>query len=787
MSALTRKLMRDLRRIWAQGLAIALVLACGVAVIVLAHGSIATLSETRDAYYERNRFAEVFAGATRAPDRLAEEIARIDGVAQVQTRISARVVLDMEGMAEPGMAQLLSLPLIGEPALNIPLLRNGALPDPLRADEVAVSQPFAEAHGLGPGDRFRAIVGGQARDLRISGTMLSPEFIYTIGPGSIMPDDRRYGIIWMGAPAAAAAFDLDGAFNDVALRLTPGASEAPVIAALDDLLAPYGGTGAHGRDGQISHSMLQHELDQFAALAVIMPPVFFVVAAFLVNMVLGRLIAQERQQIGLMKAVGYSTRRVAAHYLLMSAGIGIAGVLIGWGAGALLAGGITGLLAEFFRFPYLVTQLPAAAFAISGTLAVATVVAGALRAVWGSVRLRPAVAMSPPAPPKFSRGAVDRFGAALRLRQTTMMILRSITRWPGRAAVTLFGVSASVAVLVASFFFFDAVDVMLDEMFNQSNRQHMTLRLGEPRTEAAVLDAAALPGVLRAEGAYSLPVRLSVGPRSELLRLEARSGNAELLRVLDRDGAPVAVPPEGLAMPARLARELDVAAGDTVSVELLVPPRETHELPVSTLTRQSLGEEIFMDSEALFRLMRTTPQVNRVNLMVDDAALPALYGALTATPAISGVMLTGETRDQFAEQIEENLFTMVFVYATLGILITVGVTYNAARIQLSERAHELASLRVLGFTRGEVGYVLVGELAFLTLIAVPVGWWLGYGFAALTAAGLSTEFVEIPLVVSRATYGWATLIVLAAAAASVWAVRRRLDRVDIVTALKQKE
>ncbi len=782
-----RKLMRDLRRIWAQSLAIALVLACGVTVLVVAHGSIATLTETRDAYCERQHFADVFASATRAPERLAEEIAALNGVAQVETRIARHVVLDMDGMDEPGMALLQSLPGAGAPTLNRPLLRSGALPDPLRPDEVAISEPFAEAHGLIPGDRFRAIVGGQARELRVSGTMLSPEHIYSVAPGAMMPDDRRFGVIWMGRPAAAAAFDLDGAFNDVAVALTPGARQEAVITALDALLAPYGGTGAQGREGQVSHAMLQHELDQFAALAVIMPPVFFLVSAFLVNMVLGRLIAQERQQIGLLKAVGYSTRRVALHYLAMSAGIGIAGVAIGWGAGVLLTGGITAMLAEFFRFPYLITQISPAAFAVSGTLAVATVVLGALRAVWGSVRLRPAVAMSPPAPPKFSRGAVDRIGAALRLRQTTMMILRSITRWPGRAAVTLFGVSASVAVLVASFFFFDAIEVMLDEMFNQSNRQHVTLRLGEPRGMGAVLDAAALPGVLRAEGAYSLPVRLSAGPREELVRMEARRDEAELVRVLDADGRAVDVPAAGIAMPERMAREFGIAAGDRVSVELLVPPRETHALPVTKLTRQSLGEEIYIDADALFRLMRQAPQVNRINLMVDDAALGDFYRAITGTPAISGVMLVTETRDQFNEQIEENLFTMVVFYATLGILITVGVTYNAARIQLSERAHELASLRVLGFTRGEVAYVLVGEIALLSLIAVPVGWWLGYGFAALTAQGLSTEFAEIPLVVSRATYGFATLLVLAAAAGSVWAVRRRLDRVDIVSALKQKE
>ena len=787
LSALDRKLVRDMRRIWAQSLAIALVLACGVAVLILSFGSLHNLTETRDAYYERNRFADVFAGATRVPQSLLAEVEALDGVAQAEARIVEHVVLDMPDMREPGMGRVVSLPPDGAPVLNVPLLRNGRLPDPLSVDEVAVAEPFANAHGLRPGDSFRAIMNGQMRELRVSGTVLSPEYIYTVGPASIFPDDRRFGVFWMGHEAAAAAFNLGGAFNDIALRLTPGAEAAPVIDALDHLLDPYGGTGAYGRDRQVSHDFLKHELDQLETLAWIMPPIFFVVSAFLVNMVMGRLIALERQQIGLMKAVGYGSGEIAAHYLKMAAVIGVLGVVMGWAAGMWVSDGMTELYAEFFHFPYLVSAPSTSSFAISGVLAIATVVVGAMRAVRGTVTLRPAVAMSPPEPPKFTRGLVDHLGAALRLRQTTMMILRSVTRWPGRAAVTLLGVGASVAVLVGSFFFFDAFDVMMDEMFTQSNRQQLTLNLASEQTRAAEHAAENLPGVLRVEGAYSVPVRLINGPRESLQPLQARSDDAELVRLLDRDSRPVPISPEGLILPEILADELGVRAGDVVAVEFLSGHRETHAVPVAQVARQSMGEAAHMRDEALFGLLRIAPRVNQLNLLVDEAELGALYERVKETPAISGVALWSEVRVQYQEMVDETLFTMIFIYSLLGILIAVGVVYNAARIQLSERAHELASLRVLGFTRAEVSYVLVGEVMLLSLIGLPLGWLLGYGFAALTAAGLSTEFVNIPLVVSSRTYAWSTLIVFGAALGSVLVVRRRLDRVELVSALKQKE
>ncbi len=787
ISVLDRKLLRDLRRIWAQVLAIAMVLACGVAVLVLANGAQLTLTETRDSWYDHSRFADVFATATRAPLSLTDRIAEIDGMAQVEARISDFVILDMPGMAAPAMGRVVSLPEAGEPVLNIPLVRVGRLPDPTRADEVAVSERFALAHDLAPGRSFHAILNGQRRELTVTGWMLSPEFIYAIGPGTLIPDDGRFGILWMGHDGAAAAFDMEGAFDEVSLRLTPGASVPAVVRALDDLLDPYGGTGAHGRDRQMSHAFLQSELDQLSAMAVVLPPVFFIVSAFLVNMVIGRLIALERQQIGLLKAVGYSTPQIAGHYLKLSIGIGVVGLLIGWALGAFFAGRIAGLYAQYFSFPYLVYVPSPGAFVLSGSLAVATVVLGALRAVWASVRLSPAVAMSPPAPPKYSRGMADRIGALLRLKQTTMMILRSLIRWPGRAAITVFGVAASVSVLVASFFSFDAMDAMVDDAFYQSNRAGLTLMLSQTRSPRVVEDARSLPGALQVEGVFAAPVRLTHGPHEKFLQLQAQPEGAELLRVLGPGGGEVPMPPAGVVMPAAMAEDLGLRAGDMVSVEFLVPPRETHLLQITAVTFQALGQSLHMNETALFDLLRQGPQVNMLNLLIDDAALPDLYAQIKTTPAVSGVMLWNEMRKQFVDEIQRNLWTMVLIYSILGILITVGVVYNAARIQLSERSHELASLRVLGFTKAQVAYVLVAELMFLSLVAVPIGWWLGYLFAAATAEGFSTDIVTLPLIVTRTTYGGATAIVLVAALASALLVKRRLDRIDIVTALKQKE
>ena len=786
MRVLDRKMLRDLRRIWAQALAIALVLGCGVMVLVGAYATQATLVQTQAAYYERHRFADIFAGVTRAPADVVQASARLAGVAQAEGRISFQAVLNIDGMAEPATGRFVSLPAAGA-GLNVPLVQRGRLPDPDRADEVALSQPFGQAHGLTPGTSFKGVLNGQLRELTVSGWVLSPEFIYSMPPGAMMPDDRRYGVIWINHSAAEAALDMRAGVNDIALRLTRNGDETQVIAALDRLLAPYGGTGAHGRDRQVSHAFLDGELSQLDAMATYLPPIFLIVAAFLVNMVLGRLIVMERSQIGLMKAVGYGQTEIAAHYLKLALLIGGLGVLVGWGFGWWIADALIGLYSDFFRFPFIIRDWGAQALIISATLGMATVTLGGLRAVWSSLKLPPAEAMQPPAPPHFARGATDRWLTALRLRQTTMMIFRSILRWPARAAITLFGVSASVGVLVMSYFMFDAVERLADSVFQQANRQQITLILTEAQSQNVVQDALSLPGVIRAEGAFAMPVRAVNGHHTRQTMLHGHFSDAELARLVDDDGRVVVPPSEGVILPEMLAKALKIEVGQLLRLEMLAAPRAVLNTPVAEIIAQGMGQEAHISASALFAAIDSAPQVNTLHLAIQSDRLDALNTAIKQTPAIAGLIDWSEVQRQFDATLSENLLTMVGIYTLIGVLIAIGVVYNAARIQLSERSYELASLRVLGFSRSEVGYVLVGEMMLLTILAIPLGWLMGYWLAFGLVSAMSTDMFQIPFHITRRTFALATLAVSLAALASVLMVRRRLDQVNLATALKARE
>jgi putative ABC transport system permease protein len=787
MSALDRKLWRDLWRLRGQVLAVAIVVASGVAVMVMSLTTLSSLKETAHAYYERYRFAHVFASAKRAPERMAAEIANIPGVQAVETRVAKFAVLDLKDFPEPVIGELMSVPERGQPAVNRLALRQGRWVSPGHEDEILLNEPFAEAHGLSPGDHLAAVLNGNKRTLQVVGIALSPEFIYAMGPGSLLPDDQRFGVGWMGRDALAAAYDLDGAFNDVAVTLLRGVDPQPVIERMDRLLERYGSTGAYARRDQISNWFLQNEFVQLETLSKILPAIFLAVAAFLTNMVLARMIATERSEIGLMKAFGYSNLEVGWHYAKMVIAMTGVGIVLGWALGAWLGYVDTRMYAEFYRFPFLFFQPSAEAFGTAAAVSLAASLAGTISAVRRAAALPPAEAMRPPSPPVYRRTGLSGTRLAARLDQPSRIILRHIERWPLRSALTSAGVGLSVGVLVMANQWIDSIDHIAEVYFNQAQRQDMMVALGEPRDASAVSAFRHMPGVMAAEPARIVSADFRAGTRSHRGAIEGILPDATLNLAYDADGEIIHVPPDGLVMSRVVARKLGVGVGDSVWVEVREGRRPTRRIPVVRVVETYVGTSVYMDLHAVNRMLLEPNRVEYVNLLVDQAKQPALLSELKNVPAVSAVMLREAAARTFHETLGETLLIFVGFFSAFAAALGFGVIYNSARIALSERGRELATLRVLGFTRAEISYILLGEVGLLVLAALPVGCLMGAGLAWLMTAAFQTELYRVPLIIEASTYGTALVIALAAAAVSAALVRRRLDRLDLIGVLKTRE
>ena len=785
MSLLDRKLLRDLRALKSQALAVALVMACGLAMMIMTRSLMLSLSTTRDTYYRENRFADIFARLKRAPNAVREQLAAIPGVAAVQTGIAVQVTLDVPGLAEPAVGLINSLPERGEQVLNRTYLRAGRLPlGRTTRGELASGEAFAEAHGLKPGAKISAILNGAKQTFRLSGIVLSPEFVFEAPPGAALPDNKTYGVFWMPYKELATAFQLYGAFNNIALSLAPGASEGDVIAAVDRVLLPYGGRGAYGRENHPSHRRLDDEIRVLQGLSVAFPLVFLSVAAFMTNSVMSRQIALQREQIAMLKACGFGNAQVGAHYFKFSLAIVVAGVGLGSLAGIVLGQRLVVMYHLFFRFPELNFLLDTNVLVASAVVSSLAAFAGVWGAVRRAVRLAPAEAMRPEAPASFRPALAERLGAARWFSPSFRMALRNIERRPVRSGLTCLALALATAILIVPNSFRDGIAYVIDFQWDIVQRQTVTLSLVEPQAARAIADFRHLPGVVLAEPFRFVPIELRAGPITRRLMLQGLPEHGTLSRVIDGQPAQLNLPERGIVISAKLAEVLQVRPGEQIVAKVLEGEERELTVPVVGLAEDFAGTAAYMEIHALNRLLLEGDRINGAHLVVSSDQWNVFLQAVKNTPRAAGCVIKDSIREGFRKTTGESIGLLQKMYAMFATIVAFGIIYNSARISLSERARELATLRVLGFTRGEVGAVLVGELVLLTVVALPIGLMLGSAFAQGILSSVNTETVRLPLVLTPANYAAAVLVVAMASALSALFAARKLAEIDLVSALK---
>ncbi|MBV9997525.1 MAG: FtsX-like permease family protein [Verrucomicrobia bacterium] len=787
MHPLDLKLIRDLGNMKGQSTAVALVMACGLAVMIMARSLVVSLESARDAYYTGCRFADVFCDLKRAPNALRARLAEIPGVAALETRVTGSVILDLPGLKEPANGNILSIPEDRPQQLNLIFLRTGRLPEPGSDNEVVVGEAFAEAHGFSPGNTIDATIHGARQTLRIVGIGLSPEYVYESRPGESVPDSRRFGVFWMNERALATALTLNGAFNSVAARLAPRADRRAVMAEMDQILGPYGGLIAYDRTDHLSAKQIDDRVRVLGAFSVAFPAVFLSIAAFMTSAVLTRLIRLQREQIAQLKAFGYSSGQVGWHYLKFALVIVTIATILGGLLGLWMGHGVVIVYRRFFHFPSLPFQTDWTAILLAFAASSAASLLGVSGAVWQAMKLPAAEAMRPEPPAEFRPSVLERLGLQWLVSPAFRMALRNLERKPWHAFFTALGLAFATGIPIVPGAVRDGIAYLIDFQWDLAQRQDVTLGLIEPGSASALNDLHHLPGVLSAEPFRSVAARLRHEHRERRVAVTGLPQGARLNRLLDQAGKPVALPPSGLLLSAKLAEVLGAAAGDTVHVEIQESTRPEFNAVVAGTITDFAGVGAYIDIDALRRLMREGGTVSGAHLAVDPAQWGELLAQAKKSPRIGTFTITRDARSTFDKTTGEMMGTVQAIYFGFAIIVAFGVVYNGARIALSERSRDLATLRVVGLTHREVATVLIGELALLTLFAIPPGLFIGSQLAGLIVRASSTESVRLPLVLTARTYATAALIVLVSSGLSFAVVSRRIHRLDLLGVLKARE
>ncbi len=787
MLALDIKLWRELWKMRMQALAIAMVIVSGVSIFIMSLSTYDSLYNTRASYYSNNHFADIFSSLKRAPRSLAERIHQIPGVDKVETRVVTYVNLDIEGYDDPASGHLISQPDDQKSLLNQFYLKSGRLLSADRDNEIILSVEFAAAHNLKEGDKISATINGRKKKLTIVGTALSPEYIYQIAPGAMFPNHKSYGVMWMAEKPLSSAYDMLGAFNDVSLTLQKGANEQDVIDRLDNLLAPYGGIGAYPRKDQLSNRFLTEELKSLKIMATLFPIIFFSVGAFLLNVVINRLIALEREQISTLKAFGYNNFTIGLHYSKLVMLIVSLGVVIGIGFGIWMGKGLSDLYMAVYSLPYLNYYLDPKVILLAAFVSFGVAIIGTINAVSHAVRLTPAQGMRPEIPAAYKPIFIEKIGLQRFFSQPTRMILRQIERRPFKAFLTTIGISFACGIMMISGFQEGAIDEMVNVQYNFSQQEDFAAYFSEPTETNALYSLKSILGVEHVEGFRQVTARLKFEHRSYRTSVSGVEPNTNLTKLLDTELEEINVPAEGVVLTDYLAKLLKIKPGDMLTIEILEGSRPTIDVPVVSTVKQYLGLNTYMQRDYLNRLLKEGDVISGANLKVDKKYDKSVYKALNNMPRIVGVVQQTSAIEGFYETMQDTILFFSFISSLLAASIAFGVIYNSLRISFSERSRELASLRVLGFHKGEIAYILLGEQALLTFIAIPLGFVFGYLLSAYMASQFSSDLYRIPLVLEHDVYALAALVVIISSLLSAILLWRNLDKLDMVAVLKAKE
>jgi len=787
---LVRKLRRDVYRRKGALLALVAIVAVGMSCYVAMEGVYRDLDNSRAAFYREYHLADFTVDLKRAPLSAAAAVEEVPNVRRARPRVSVAVTIDLENTPEPVSGRAISMPLEKRPVLNDVLMRSGTWFSSAEG-EVIVNADFAAANGIVPGSTLDVLLLDKQHRLLVVGTAMSPEFVYLLPPsGGLAPDPKTFGVLYMPEDFLEKSADLDGACNQIVGMAcdTREIALSNMLELLEEKLDPYGVVSTTPRSEQPSVKFLSEELKGLEATAAILPVVFFGVAALVLNVLITRMVAQQRTSIGVLRAIGYTWGDMLRHYLAYGALIGAAGAVLGAALGIWLQGIFCRLYALYFSLPEIEPHFYGDIMAAGSAVSVLFAVAGSARGAWHAVKMAPAVAMQPPMPEVGGAIILERIRPLWgMLGFAWKMIMRTIFRNPFRSTVTLLSGLVSTALLFATVHTYSAFAYLVDHEYERTAHHDFQMALRDPVDGRAVAETASLPGVTYAEGQLAVPCRLSRGPYSKRLVVTGMPEPSRLYTPIDAAGNPITVPEGGLILTRKLADILHVRPGETLRMRPLIGRRRETVVPVVALVDTYLGLSAYADIGYLGRLIGEYRVVNAVFGTTGGAARNEFLEEIKRRPSAVGYGERSRTLKLIDDVIGASLGPSIAVLVLFAGIIALGSMLNTNLVSLSEREREVGSLRVMGYTPLQALKIFAGESLVVYIFAVAAGLAAGVGLARLISMAYYTEIYRFPVVIRAWQFAAAAAMMAVFFIAAQLLIYRVIIGLDWLEVLKSRE
>jgi len=792
LSMLDRKLFRDLWTAKGLLLAIGAIMGVGINNFVTLQSAHHNLSRAKVEYYQQCRMADFWIDVKKVPLAELDAVRRLPGVLEITPRVQFKAVVDLPGFDEPVNALVISMPDRRQTVLNDIVLRQGDYFPDRQDNEVIVSEKFARAHRLHPGQTVRILLNNRRQELAIVGTALSSEYTYALGPGTIVPDPERFGVLYVKRSFAESAFNMQGAANQICGRLEAGAGTAgdETLRRAETLLEPFGVFQATPLRLQASNQFLSNEINGLGAIATLSPSVFLTMAALVLNVLLTRLVRQQRTVLGTLKALGHTDGTLVVHVLKLGIGVATVAGLTGCLCGHLLSSMVTTLYRQFFDFPELGGRVFWPIHGLGLLAAYACAVAGSLQGAWQVLRLQPAEAMRPEPPQRGGSVWLERLRFVWdRLSSDWRLVLRSLLRNRFRTATGLFAAAMGTGILVHSFMLVASQKFMIDFQFYRVTRSDIDVMLEAERGDELLSDARHLPGVDYVEPFLEVACTFEHGHARRKGSITGLVADARLTTPRDRSGERIIVPEAGLVISRRLADILQAETGDRLRVTPVKGQRRTIELPVARIADSYLGLTAYAHSDYLSRQLDEGPLISGLQLQVDpsEERRRELFRDIKRMPAVQAIQARREMIENLIESLLKSQQIMIVLSITFAGVAFCGSMINASLVNLAERQREVATLLALGYTPWRIGALLLRENLITSGVGTALGLPFGYWIAWLTALAYDGDLVRLPVV--GPWWVWTATIALAITFtfAAHGVVQRQILKLDFVQALNVKE
>lgn len=787
MKILFRNLFRDIKKSKGQFISILIIVVLGVSFYTSLNSMFRNLSNSSSKYYEEYRLADIWVDIYKSPESVKKYIEDLPNIQKVTERIVKDASVNISN--ENATLRFITLPNVKEDILNDIVIKSGRYFSEEDDNQCLLDEDFFKANDLKLGDYIYPIINGNEVKLKIIASVKSPEYVYTLRDSSeIMPDNKKFGIIYVKKSFGEAVFDFKGSINNISVKLL---DTTKIESSKDDIkraLKNYGISGIIDRDEQTSTMIIQDEIEKMQAMGSSFPIIFFIVASVIIYIMMSRMVENQRGQIGVLKALGFSNLQVLIYYMSYAAIISISGSIIGSVIGTYMGIGLTTFINQYFNLPLAKTEIYLDLVIPASILTLTFSLFAGYHSCKSVFKIMPSEAMREKSPEIGKKTVIEKVNLIWKhTSNLEKIVIRNIFRYKKRAFLTSIGIIFSTAILLIALTMKDSTDFMIEQQYGSIQDYDIKVKFSSLISTNELDSIKTIEHVKDVEAILETGIEISNGWKSKNIELTALINEPKIYKVVNNHGENINMPKNGILIPDRLADTLSVDINDNVNIKFFLPGKAPKEVLVKGIIAQYVGSSAYTSMDNLNNLLGEGMIASSAVLKLDSSnSENEVKKYLRDMKGVTSVESKADSYNAFIK-------TMAAMKASIGSLIVLSavllmaVLYNIAAINIFERQRELATLKVLGFHNNEIKKIIFNEnyiiVSFAILFGIPLGNWLGKYIIVAS----STDSYTIPHVISLKSYVITIILTLAFAIITNSILMKKIKSINMLEVLKNKE